>query len=178
MLGKCIVIAGGKGTGKSTILRKLISCVPPEFLLMFDVNNEHQEFNRYVDAQGKKYLPDIEDFILQASLSENIVIACEESTIFFTSHNKSQDMQSILTRARHTRTGIIFVFHSLRSIPDYMITFINHLIILKTMGDTPEKIDKKFNNDLVLKAYERVSNAPWLENNGIRYSPHEVVNLI
>jgi hypothetical protein len=178
MLGKCIVIAGGKGTGKSTILRNLISKIPTQSLLLYDVNNEHKEFNRYVDGTGKTYLPDINDFILQASLSENVVIACEEATIFFTSHNKSFDMQSILTRARHTHTGIIFVFHSLRAIPDYMITFINHLIILKTMGDTPEKIDKKFNNEEILQAYKRIESAPWLQHNGCRYSPHEVVNLI
>lgn len=175
--GKCIVIAGGKGTGKSTILRKLIEQVPEQYLLLYDVNNEHKK-TRYVKGDGKSYLPDIEDFLFQASLSENVVIACEEASIFFTSHNKSEDMLKILTQARHTGNGFVLIFHSLRAIPDYMISYINHLIILKTMGDSPEKIDKKFNDSRVLQAYERISKANWQSNNGIRFSPHEVVNLI
>lgn len=171
MKGKCIVIAGGAGTGKSTLLKKLISCVPPESVLLYDVNNEHKDYSRYV------MLPDIEDFLLQASLSRNVIIACEEASIFFTSHNKTEEMLNILTRRRHTFNGVILIFHSLRAVPDYMISYINHLIILKTTGDSLEKIDKKFNNDLVLRAYERINTAPWLENGVIRFSPHEIVNL-
>lgn len=177
MRGKCYVIVGGKGTGKSTILKTLIRNVPDQYLLLYDVNNEHKK-NRYVRADGKSYLPDIEDFLMQASLSENIVIACEEASIFFTSHNKSEEMLRILTQARHTGNGFVLIFHSLRAVPDYMISYINHLIILKTMGDSPEKIDKKFNDDRVLEAYAKVSAAPWQSVNGIRFSPHEIVNLI
>lgn len=171
MKGKCIVIVGGAGTGKSTLLKKLIADVPPSSVLLYDVNNEHKEYTRY------EMLPDIEDFLLQASLSRRVIIACEEASIFFTSHNKTEEMLNILTRRRHTYNGIILIFHSLRAVPDYMISYINHLIILKTSGDSPEKTDKKFNNDLVLQAYERINTAPWLENNGIRFSPHEIVNI-
>jgi energy-coupling factor transporter ATP-binding protein EcfA2 len=172
MFRKCTCICGGPGSGKSTLMKQLIKDIPKEYLLLYDINNEHPELNRYGND-----LPKIDDFIFQAHLSKNAIIICEEATIFFTSHNRTDEMLDLLGRRRHTGNGIILIFHSLRQVPDYMLSFINYLIILKTNGDTEDKIDRKFDNPDVLDAYRRINSAPWVENGPIRYSPHEIVVL-
>lgn len=179
MRGKLNLIVGARGTGKSTLLKKMLGDLPPERVLLYDLNNEHQEYTaRFKSPDGQFTLPDLEVFLDMAEHSRNIVIVCEEATVFFTSYNSSEQIKKILTQLRHTRNGMLLVFHSLRSIPDYMMTFVNNIVLLKTTGDTEDKINRKFDNPDLVRAFNEVSAMPWCTTtDGRRFSPHVIVNV-
>jgi DNA helicase HerA-like ATPase len=176
---KCIIIVGGTGTGKSEKIKSLLRSANKNALLIYDVNNEYTEF------YDKPFIEDIDRFVLMAKQVNNAVIVFEEATIFFSNKGSSgQNVKSILVRKRHTNNTLIFVFHSLRSIPRDIFDLSNIIIIHKT-EDIKSLIEDKFENTAFTECYEKVKNLPWIdsgkidENSGdkIYYSPHVVFNM-
>lgn len=128
---KRICVIGGSGRGKSTWIKDFISDVPPENILINDVNGEY----------GFTYSP-LKDFVQKANKVTNKIVIFEEATIFFKGKSAS-DMTEILVRSRHTKNFIILVFHSLRSIPADIFELIDSFIIFPTV-ERPDLVEKKY----------------------------------
>jgi SpoVK/Ycf46/Vps4 family AAA+-type ATPase len=127
-----ILLCGGKGTGKTTKVKELLKEANlPAFI--YDVNNEYSEAP----------LPDIQSFLDQAVKKKNCAIVFEEATIFFSSKGRSEELLNILVRSRHNKTFCILVFHSLRSIPVYILELSNYLI-LKYTADNKTAVEAKY----------------------------------
>ena len=152
-MSKVIIIVGGKGTGKTTKVKELISKVNPKALLLNDVNNE------YSDIMKTQYF-EIKDFTNLVYNAKGAVAIFEEATIFFSNRGgQTEKMKSILVRSRHTKNFIILVFHSLRSVPKDIFDLINLMIIFKT-NDNISIIEKKFEMPELVECVQRIKANP------------------
>lgn len=143
-MSKCIIIAGGTGSGKTTIVKGLLAKHKGN-KLVYDVNNEY----------GYPYLS-MEKFIDRARLAENSIIVFEEATIFFSTSGGSMEIREILVRKRHTNNLFIFNFHSLAQVPLYILMFCDYFIVKKTNDQIPQ-IERKYKgNSKIVKAYSEV----------------------
>lgn len=161
----CLVIAGAKGTGKTTYIKDMLKKVNKEALYIYDVNREYGEFYN-------KPFVDVDEFIEMVKNVREAVIVFEEASFFF--HNKSFNRETvkILQRSRHTKNLCIFVFHSLRNVPRYIIDLINYYIIFKT-NDTNKLIENKFDDPELLAVFERIKNS-----NDRHYNEKYTVNTL
>lgn len=146
---KAFLIIGHTGRGKTTIVKKIISQFPDFKKMIYDVNNEYSEF-------GTKAPPPIYEFTAAAAKAINSVIVFEEATIFFKHRTKGHDVQNILVRKRHTSNIVIFVFHSLRSVPLEILDLIDYVYLLPT-NDNINIIESKFSgNESIIEAFRKV----------------------
>lgn len=170
--GKAIIVIGGTGMGKSTFVKSCLSHVHKENIWLYDVNNEYRE---YINPLPE--LPSFQNFCDKASKLNQSVIVFEEATIFLNNKGSNQKLIDILVRKRHTENLIILVFHSLRSMPKYLLDLCNVLVLHKT--NDPLEIAERFDNDALLKAYQYIKAAPMLPgSNGKMYSPSKAITLL
>lgn len=144
MKGKAILIVGTTGSGKSTVIKRMIHKVHDSRLMVYDVNGEYFE--------GEP-LPDVQDFLEMSLNTTDSVIVFEEGTAFFSNRGRSDKMTKLLVKKRHDRNFIIIVFHSIRFIPHYIFDLINYVFVLQT-NDTTELVEKK--HAILLSAFNKV----------------------
>lgn len=152
-MSKCTIIVGRTGSGKTTIVKKLISAHkkknPKGQRLIYDVNNEY----------GERYMP-MDEFLSAAKAATRTLIVFEEATIFFSTSGGQIEMRELLVRKRHTKNYFVFNFHSLSQVPLYILMFCDTMIIKKTNDQIPQ-IERKYKgNSRVIKAYCQVANSP------------------
>lgn len=146
--GKCIIIAGGTGSGKTTIVKQLLAAHKGNKLI-YDVNNEY----------GQEFIA-MDEFFKKALRAENSIIVFEEATIFFSTSGGQIEMRELLVRKRHSNNLFIFNFHSLSQIPLYILMFCDKLIMKKT-NDQLQQVERKFKNNMkIYEAYSDVYNSP------------------
>lgn len=155
---KAVLLVAQTGQGKTTYAKKILNQCRGKVLIN-DVNGEY----------GYPYKP-VEAFMEDAIKATNTLIIFEEATIFFSQKGNSEQMREILVRKRHTNNFIVLIFHSLRSIPIYILELCNYMVLYKT-NDTPVAVKRKYDGfDSIINGYERLKNAP-------DYS-HIVINLV
>lgn len=151
MAGIVTVCIGQRGCGKTTLSKKLLDQRPKNMpVLIYDVN---QEYGRYYDQP----LEEIDDFMPKISDPElgSHFILLEESTIFFSTHRRDQDMVHALVVSRHTGNVVQMNFHSFLSLPKYIYTLTDYVIVFKT-HDTEKMVLDKFDHPGVMAAYKEV----------------------
>lgn len=146
---KVILIVGQRKTGKTTDLRNLIKNVHPSALLLHDISNQ------FTDLYKKPFLP-INEFTKVCNKISEGVIAFEEATVFI-GHHKLEDVAEFLVTSRHRKNTVIFVFHSLRSIPRYIYDLSNIVILHKTK-DNISFVQSRFEDDELSKIFLQVKN--------------------
>lgn len=148
-MAKAILVIGRPKAGKTTSVKNLLKNIPGEKFI-YDVNNEYT-------GQGK-LIPMIE-FLDVATLKTNTTIVFEEATIFFSNRGDERKLKEILVRKRHTNNIVIFCFHSLRSVPTYVLDLTDYYILHKT-NDNINLIEKKFSgNDVLLSDFKKVGQS-------------------
>lgn len=170
MSGKAILVVGARGTGKTSINKRMMEKVHPDARLILDVNGE------YKDLFPRDPI-EFDNFTKIAKSVKKAVILIEESTIYLDNRGNNQDIRDLLVRARHNENTIIMVFHTFRSIPQYIYGLCNTVIILKT-NDTPDYLLDKFEDENLVAAFNEIKNAEWLVNeDGRKYSPHKIYSI-
>lgn len=150
-MSKALILVGSTGCGKTYFTKQLLKNVNRKALLIFDVNNEYSEYFPY------PFNPDIDIFLEKASKIKQGVILIEDATAFLSNRGRSDLLTKILVAKRHTKNTIILLFHSMRSIPKYILDISTHVVIFKT-NDPLTLVEKAFENDAITKAFERVQN--------------------
>lgn len=148
---KVFLIVGKRKTGKTTDLRKMIENVNPNALLLHDISNQ------FTDIYKKPFLQ-INEFTKVCNKISEGVIAFEEATVFI-GHHKLEDVAEFLVTSRHRKNTVIFVFHSLRSIPRYIYDLSNIVILHKTK-DNLSFVQSRFEDDELSEIFVKVNQNP------------------
>ncbi len=170
--GQAIIVVGGTGMGKTTFNKQCLSQVNKDIICLYDVNREYTEFlpENYV-------LPKFQDFCKNATALTKHVVVYEEATMFLSNKGSNELLIEQLVRKRHTENTYFLVFHSLRSVPKYLLSLCNMIVLHKT--NDPLDLVEKFDCPQLTKAFTEIKNAGMLQgSSGKLYSPNKIVKLI
>lgn len=149
------IIVGNTGRGKSTASRKLLTAALKEEMevLVYDPNNDYSDVY-------KKPFESKKEFLEKASKKTHSFILFEEATMFFSNKGSEEKLLDLLVRKRHTGNKIVLVFHSLRSVPTYILELCNYMVLYKT-ADRPSYTLAKFEGfDEITEAYNELNEIP------------------
>ncbi len=150
-LGYSIVVSGHTGTGKTTSVKSTLKKIKNNSMYIFDVNAEYLEFNNKA-----KNAHDFDVFLDLVEDVKNSVIVFEESTIFLSKSSNLKKIRSLLVRKRHNKNVVIFNFHSVRSVSNFIID-LSDFYILHYTTDKPEYINHHFKDSPeMISAYNYV----------------------
>lgn len=145
-----IAVIGHTGRGKTEFTKKLLR-ITNKPVFVYDVNNEY-----FGEFHKNKGLPEMKDFLKEATKKTGTNILFEEATIFLSNTGKIEEVRNILVRKRHTQNNIFFVFHSLRSLPVEIADLLDFIVLFHT-NDRDTLIKSKFRDDLELtEMFDRV----------------------
>lgn len=150
-IGKVILIAGARGTGKTWLLKDRLKLVNKSALLIHDPNGEYKDLFPYP-------LLSFDEFTAKATMVRGAVIAIEEATIYLNNRGSNSDVIDFLVKSRHRGNTIFLVYHSLRAIPRYIFELSDYVILKKT-GDAENEVDRKFENQALTTAFREVITA-------------------
>lgn len=123
-VGFVILVVGRKDAGKTTYTKTLVRTTGKK-LRVFDYKG---------DWTGKREL-DFDGFIETAKHLTDTFIVVEESTSFLSSDKRDKRIMDLVTGASHASNVITFLFHSWRSVPVYLLDFIDYRVCFKTNDD-------------------------------------------
>lgn len=141
---RAILIVGATNSGKTTFGKKILKKWWGKKYI-FDVNNEHKG----------GVIMDSSTFLQRATQLQETLIYFEESTIFFSNKGDSKLLKMLLVKKRHDKNIIIMVFHSIQSIPLYVLTLCDVLILFKTIDNEKLIFSKYENFPGIMKAFKK-----------------------
>lgn len=146
---KVYVIVGRKKAGKTTKALDIVRRIGAP-VLVYDTQGQ------WTNAAP----PTMDKFLDMVQAARGRVVVFEEAGIFFANTGRSERLVYILTSSRHHRNVTLFLFHSLRQVPLYVLDLADRFVLFKT-NDTPRKVLDKFRGmDHVLDAWESVNADP------------------
>jgi len=140
---KAIILVGEQGRGKSTEAENIVKTFGNKDLFVFDINGTYAKFKN----NKIKGLPSMEQFLEISEKVKNSVIVYEEATIFFGNKGRSESIVNQLVRNYHTKNVIVFIFHSIRSIPVEIMDFVQFIKVWHT-NDRKSLIEQKYRDDI------------------------------
>jgi len=147
MSGLAYIFVGKRKTGKTTLSKKLLDARPSGMpVKIYDINKEYGD---YYNEPFK----DWEVFLDELTHLKGHYILIEESTIFFDTSSRFEQMKNVLVRARHTQNIIHLNFHSWLSVPKNIYNLLDYVTIFKT-NDTVMTLKAKYDNPEVMKVFE------------------------
>lgn len=152
MAGKVILIAGARGTGKTTLLHDKLKTVSRAALLIYDPAQQ------YKDLYPEPFVP-FSQFSANAMKVSRAVIAIEEATIYLSNRGYDSDVVDFLVNSNQRENIIFLVYHSLRAIPTYIFDLADG-IFLKRTNDNEKRIDSKFDTDSLTTAFRNLQANP------------------
>lgn len=136
-MSKLLIIVGCPGAGKTFYTKTLIKNVNKNALNIFDVNDE------YGDLYEGEFDGDMEAFVEKCKRTRKGVHVIEDATGFLPVNGRNMPLVRCLQGRRHTGNTFILLFHSMRTVPKYLMDFANAIVIFKTM-DTPKRVYETF----------------------------------
>lgn len=130
-----ILVVGHTGQGKSTWVK---SFVKGKKTLVFDVNNEYQNFKRDTNLNHVDFVKNC----LESVTGTNIIF--EDATGFFEGRI-SKEASRLIIQKRHAKNNLIFLFHSITDIPPRIARIANFLVLFGTL-DEAKHIEGKYRN--------------------------------
>lgn len=165
----CILVVGRPKQGKTTYLKNFIKKISH---LIIDPNNHYKGYNRYtaVDRVKDTLLPEIYKQYQQYSTSKrdnglnflNKAIVFEEAGLMFNNRSHCKILEDLLIIRRHSGSKgnmYIFVYHSIRKIPQYIKDLTDYIILFKT-NDTIEQAATFADPKTMEKAITMLQKAP------------------
>jgi len=153
MSGLVTVFIGRRGSGKTTLSKKLLDKKPEEMKVMiYDINNEYQDYY-------KEPFEDWQIFMSKFPDLKNTYLLIEEATIFFDTSDRQEEMKNLLVRARHTQNIIQLNFHSWLSVPKNIFNMCDYVTVFKT-NDTIMTVKAKYDYQDLIDVFNeaRLSN--------------------
>lgn len=149
-MSKAILIIGATGCGKTYFVKHtLLKGVNPNALHIFDTNNE------YADIYPYPFDADIDNYLDKAYRMKQAVMLIEDATAFISNRGRSDLLTKIMVAKRHTKNTIILLFHSMRSVPKYLMDISTDVFIFKTNDDL-KYVKSEFKNEALFNAWKGV----------------------
>lgn len=144
--GVFIIIVGTNGTGKTTLIRKLINAngkrvlvVDPDGIEWHDLPTiESEDITRL--KQGKRariVAPNPEDLAALTAFSEGSLVL--DDCRYYVKARIEESIRKVFVRRRQRGIDIYAVAHSLNEVPPTFWTFATHLLLFKTT-DNPDRL--------------------------------------
>ncbi len=152
----CYIIVGNTGRGKSTVCDEIIKKGIAAKLspVIYDPNGE---WKKYTGAKPFVYF---DEFIEKVITLKDKIILFEEATIYLSNRGNNKFLKQLVVQKRHYNNTIILNYHSLRSVPTYLLDFCNYLILFKT-NDKPVFIEREFRGfDEIIDSFNYLNNLP------------------
>jgi len=140
-LSYCIIASTGQG--KTTLTKKLTEGKP---LLVYDVNGEYPDLSEDLNQSRCKFFGDPEKFLEIASNKHGGTFCVLEEATGFLHGKSSESLRKFLIAKRHPQNlggrNIIFIFHTIQSVPPFILDMADFIILFKT-GDDINAVKKK-----------------------------------
>jgi len=149
MSGLAYIFVGKRKTGKTTMSKKLLDNRPENMpVKIYDINKEYEKYYNEPFEDWEKFLDSLTPL-------KGHYILIEESTIFFDTSSRFEQMKNLLVRARHTKNIIHLNFHSWLSVPKNIYNLLDYITVFKT-NDTIQTLKSKYDNPEVMKVFEEI----------------------
>jgi len=173
--GKAIIIVGGTGQGKSTLIRNILKKGNPNCIIN-DIQRTDYPFlpeHKAGEPQPRERCLNAapEYFKKLAANRKKSIIVFEEATGYLMG-GTCETMRKILTDKRHYENCIIYVFHSVSTIPPTLLDLVNYMYIFKT-ADAPSRVKRKY--EPIFEVWQQIKEKP--EKNSY-IQPHAFVDLL
>jgi hypothetical protein len=170
------IIIGTRNQGKTFLTKRLIE---GKNCLIFDVNNEYGEVSQSLAKQSgwiefetvsddlkekrARYFGkdmSIKEFVTIAKTRLNTFLVFEDATGFLKG-NTNAEVRQMITALRHTNNNILFLFHSINSVPPDLLNFASFIYLFKT-NDSKVQVKRKFPElyDYFYKVNNNLKKAP------------------
>ena len=143
-MSKLILVIAGTGQGKTTKIKELIS---GKSCCVFDVNGEYPDLSTNInDYRCRFFSSNIKDFLkLVQQKHGGSICVFEEATGFFSGAAAPLTKQVIVGKRHPVEAGgrnLVFVFHTINSVPPFLLETADYIILGKT-GDDLNRVKKK-----------------------------------
>lgn len=143
--GSIILYIGARDSGKTSQCKKVIALTgkPKKY---FDFRGEY--------GGAKDY--DFDIFIQSCIDLWNHDIVIEEATVFLSNRGDDARVKHVIAGASHNNSNVHILYHSIRSVPTYIMDMCNYYYLFKT-GDNVAGIQSKFRGmDDILNDFKKV----------------------
>lgn len=153
-LNKCFLFIGRRGTGKTTLARKMAKAMGRKLIIVdtddhpsyLDIPVINLEQLKTFSGDACRVIEsDIDQvFIILNHYQSNAVIICEDASKYVTA-NISKAVRSFLIDMRKRNFDVIMMFHFLSDVPPYLCKQYDQMVLFKT-GDNIQVTQNKFAN--------------------------------
>ena len=155
-----IAVVGGSGQGKSYFIKNHLL---PSFakqsknIYIWDKNGEYNPEQSYKLNINKwqKFERNRDALIRNICDLQNSLILIDEAATVFNKRSFSQDFEEKMIGARHDNVIILVVYHSLSAIPEYMVQYLDRIVLFKT-HETATKFKNKFDRLEINEAFDEL----------------------
>lgn len=153
-LNKCFLFIGRRGTGKTTLARKMAKAMGRK-LIIIDTDDHPsyvdipvitlEQLKTFTGEACRVIESDIDQvLIILNQYQSNAVIICEDASKYITA-NISKAVRSFLIDMRKRNFDVIIMFHFLSDVPPYLCKQYDQMVLFKT-GDNIQVTQNKFAN--------------------------------
>lgn len=139
---KAIILVAEKGRGKTTEAFDIVKQFSNKDLYVYDRQGQYKHFTN----NKIKGLPSMEQFLQIIKPVKNAVIIFEEATIFFSNKGREEIVIEKLVSNFHESNVIVFIFHSIRTIPIEIADQVDFMKVWHT-NDRRTLIANKYKDD-------------------------------
>lgn len=153
-LNKCFLFIGRRGTGKTTLARKMAKAMGRKLIIIDTDDHPSYVDIPVISLEQLKTFSGIACRVIESDIDQvliilnqyqsNAVIICEDASKYMTA-NISKAVRSFLIDMRKRNFDVIIMFHFLSDVPPYLCKQYDQMVLFKT-GDNIQVTQNKFAN--------------------------------
>jgi ABC-type sugar transport system ATPase subunit len=170
---KLTLIIGTNGTGKTTLLKKILATIPPhaKTLILMPDYTEWQNVSSEINLENKQEIATLEGRAKSAltnsqiKLIKNLQYFTQGTLIFddcrgYLTKRENQHLNTLLIRRRQMQNDLFFVIHSFTHIPTNIYAYASDIFLFRTTERITQPVrEKLIDANKMIEAQKRVNQA-------------------